>query len=100
MKLKKHFVEKVKPGTARNYLVPNKLAIYAHYLNKQEWRGAIEAAMKAAPLTDSDDAKRIAKRERTIVKRLQNLTLVRLPPLIISVWGLQSSCFSAPIRSS
>lgn len=37
MGLQSNAVAQVKPGTARNHLVPNGLAVYAHYLNMAQY---------------------------------------------------------------
>jgi ribosomal protein L9 len=84
MKLRKHMVEEVKPGAARNHLVPNKLAIYAHYLNKAEWHDKIqEAKNRAQEKAHSEEAADKKTQEMKLVKRLKKLRLVWSAVLVV-----------------
>ncbi|CAG9466936.1 unnamed protein product [Pedinophyceae sp. YPF-701] len=78
-------IARVRPGTARNHLVPGKLAKYATVDNREKYRQDIEAALAAkeeseAGATDIADAEK-ARRIETAFSLLGNrhLTFVRHP---------------------
>jgi ribosomal protein L9 len=70
---------RVAPGAARNHLVPDGAAVYAHYLNRQQHAAALErAAVRAAGApSEGEEAAKARLRDARMFKKLRALTLVR-----------------------
>jgi ribosomal protein L9 len=78
MGLFKYEVARVSPGAARNHFVPNNLAVYAHYLNKQRFAAEIAAASSSKDAAAVENVMELKEsiRDARMLKRLSTLKLV------------------------